>query len=125
MKQRFRSHCVTTMEEARELCPIKGKALDNWAKAQGFEAKPGQVLVLPDGEGAIVAVLVGCEADSAGLADPGFALVRLPGNCRRAPTGSKRPSPTRTHGADGVLARHLQLHDLQTGQTRRGASCHL
>jgi leucyl aminopeptidase len=71
--------CVTSMDEARGALGGKGAALDNWAKAQGFEAKPGQVLVLPDGDGAIVAVLVGCKADSDGLADPGFALGALAG----------------------------------------------
>jgi leucyl aminopeptidase len=71
--------CITSMDEARGALGGKGAALDNWAKAQGFEAKPGQVLVLPDGDGAILAVLVGCKADSDGLADPGFALGALAG----------------------------------------------
>lgn len=79
--------CVASMDKARGALEGKGAALDNWAKAQGFEAKPGQVLVLPDGDGAIVAVLVGCEADSAGLADPGFALGALAG---QLPAGTYR-----------------------------------
>lgn len=71
--------CVTSLDEARAAVPEHGTALDNWAKVQGFEGKAGQVLVLPNGEGAMLAVLVGANADEKGKPDPGFTLGVLPG----------------------------------------------
>ena len=80
-------HCVTTLEEAKIALPDHTKALDNWAKVQGFEAKPAQVLVLPDGEGAIVAALLGCAKGREGRPDPGFAMGVLP---EQLPAGTYR-----------------------------------
>jgi hypothetical protein len=53
-------YCVTSMDAARAALPDHHKALANWSKVQGFEAKAGQVLILPDGEGAIVAAAGMC-----------------------------------------------------------------
>ncbi|WP_332678952.1 leucyl aminopeptidase family protein [Brevundimonas sp.] len=36
-----------------------GEAIQGWADANGFKGKPGQMLIAPDGEGGIAAVLVG------------------------------------------------------------------
>ncbi len=47
-----------------------------FAAAQGFAARPGQHLVLPDAGGAIAAVLLGAEGESARRRDP-FAPGRL------------------------------------------------
>ncbi|MFK7793370.1 MAG: M17 family metallopeptidase [Devosiaceae bacterium] len=69
--------CVSSMEAAGAALPNHATALANWAKAQGFEAKPGQSLVLPNGEGAVLAVLVGCPLSEDGLADPGFGFGSL------------------------------------------------
>ena len=71
--------CVTSLDEAKAAVPDHGIALDNWAKVQGFEGKSGQVLVLPDGAGAMLAVLVGTSASGEGKPDPGFTLGALPG----------------------------------------------
>ncbi len=95
--------CVTSMDQAREVLAGKAAALNNWAKAQGFEAKPGQVLVLPNGDGEIVAVLVGCKRDDAGLADPGFALGALPS---QLPAGTYTLE-TRLANADMALTAFL------------------
>ncbi len=34
-------------------------AMQDWAEANGFKGKPGQMLVMPDGRGGIAAVLIG------------------------------------------------------------------
>ncbi len=69
-------HCVSGMEAAMACLPAHETALANWAKAQGFEAKPGQVLVLPNGDGEILAALVGSPTQG-DLPDPGFLLGSL------------------------------------------------
>ncbi|SEG42379.1 leucyl aminopeptidase [Bosea lathyri] len=48
----------------------------SFAQAQGFSARPGQHLVLPDGSGAVAAVLLGVETSDARRRDP-FAPGRL------------------------------------------------
>nr|WP_110814140.1 leucyl aminopeptidase family protein [Pseudoroseicyclus aestuarii] len=51
-------HLVTpdSLEEALSALPAPAEA---WARAQGFAAKPGEVLALPDAEGGLAAALVG------------------------------------------------------------------
>lgn len=72
-------YVVTSMDAALACVPDHASALTNWAKAQGFEAKAGQTLVLPNGEGAVLAAFVGAS-ETDGLADPGFALGGLTSN---------------------------------------------
>lgn len=69
---------VTSLEAAYAALPDHEAAIANWAKVHGFEAKPGQVLLLPDAHGAIIAVLVGTAVNEQGLAMPGFSLGGLP-----------------------------------------------
>lgn len=69
--------CVTSLDAAKSVLPDHETALVNWSKAQGFEAKAGQLLVLPNGDGAIVAALLGCETGRDDLPDPGFTLGAL------------------------------------------------
>jgi leucyl aminopeptidase len=57
---------------AERLAPEAGR----FASAQGFAARPGQHLVLPDASGALAAVLLGVEPASARRRDP-FAPGRL------------------------------------------------
>ncbi|MEM6712537.1 MAG: leucyl aminopeptidase family protein [Pseudomonadota bacterium] len=71
-------YVISSLEEASALLePDACEALGNWSKAQAFEAKPGQTLVLPNGQGAIVAAFVGASKTDEGLADPGFDFGRL------------------------------------------------
>jgi len=72
-------HCVTSLDAAESMVPDHREALANWSKAQGFEAKPGQLLVLPNGDGAIVAAFLGCETGDDGRPNPGFAMGALAG----------------------------------------------
>lgn len=72
-------HVVSDLDEALALLPDQGDAVTNWAKVQGFEGKAGQVLVQPDGTGAITAVFVGANKNEDGKPAPGFALGALPG----------------------------------------------
>lgn len=72
-------HVVTDLGDALTLLPDLTDTLTNWAKVQGFEGKAGQVLVLPDGAGAILAVLVGASKGEDGKPAPGFGFGALPG----------------------------------------------
>ncbi|GAB5509054.1 MAG: M17 family metallopeptidase [Hyphomicrobiales bacterium] len=72
-------HVITDLGDALTLLPDLTDTLTNWAKVQGFEGKAGQVLVLPDGNGAIVAVLVGASKGDDGRPAPGFGFGALPG----------------------------------------------
>lgn len=71
-------HVVTDLEEALALLPGQHEALTNWAKVQGFEGKAGQVLVQPDGTGAITAVFVGAAKGEKDRPAPGFGFGALP-----------------------------------------------
>jgi len=68
-------HCVTKADLPALLERI-GPEGRRFAEAQGFAAKPGQHVVLPDASGAIAAVLLGVEAVDARRRDP-FAPGRL------------------------------------------------
>lgn len=68
-------HCVTKPGLAALLAELP-PAGRRFAEAQGFAAKPGQHLVLPDASGAVAAVLLGVEAADARRRDP-FAPGRL------------------------------------------------
>jgi leucyl aminopeptidase len=78
-------HCVTRAgwPELRDSLPQPAGA---FAEAQGFEARPGQHLVLPDADGAVACVLLGVDAATARRRDP-FAPGRL---ATTLPTGDYR-----------------------------------
>lgn len=71
-------HVVTSLDEALSLAPDQTEALTNWAKVQGFEGNGGQLLVMPDGNGAMTAVFVGAAKGADGKPSPGFGLGALP-----------------------------------------------
>ncbi|MBV6659281.1 MAG: hypothetical protein KI785_16070, partial [Devosiaceae bacterium] len=59
---------------------VSGTLLGAWAATSGFEAKPGQLLVVPHPQtGDRAAVLVGSEMGDDGKAMPGMGLGALPG----------------------------------------------
>lgn len=95
--------CVTSMEAAKAALPGHENSLMNWSKAQGFEAKTGQILVLPDGDGAVVAAFLGCERGKDGLPNPGFAMGAL---ADQLPAGSYTLE-TRLENAETALTAFL------------------
>ncbi len=68
-------HCVTKAGLRALLADLAPESR-RFAEAQGFAAQPGQHLMLPDGTGAVVAVLLGVEGPEARRRDP-FAPGRL------------------------------------------------
>lgn len=72
-------HVVTSLDEAAPLAGDQADALSNWATVHGFEGKAGQVLVMPNGQGAITAVFVGADKGEDGKPNPGFGFGGLPG----------------------------------------------
>ncbi len=83
-------YCIDGLEDACAQLPKHTLAIQQWAKVQGFEGKPGQVLVLPNGDGAIIAVLVGVKRDNDEVFRPGFIFgglaVGLPAGTYRLET---------------------------------------
>lgn len=71
-------HVVTSMEGARSALAEHAMPMEAWAKVQGFEARPGQVLLVPDGRGQVAAALVACETSGDGLPRPSFVFGSLP-----------------------------------------------
>ena len=96
-------HVVTGADAALAAAGRHGDAYTNWAKVNGFEGKPGQVLLLPDGHGAILAAFVGAQAGDDGHLAPGFELGKLPGVL---PEGVYRLE-TRIDGLDTALTGFL------------------
>lgn len=93
-------HVITSLDEALILMPDQTEALTNWAKVQGFEGKAGQVLVQPDGNGAITVVFVGATKGEDGKPTPGFGFGLLP-----------------TTLPAGTYALHSELGDAETALT--------
>ncbi|MGI9356831.1 MAG: leucyl aminopeptidase family protein [Rhizobiaceae bacterium] len=128
-------HCVRK-DNVRGLAKAHGERVARWAKVNGFEAREGSILIVPDINGRAEMVLFGCDDDSrlthAGLArklpegrysfagdrdatlDPlfwamgGYDFTRYRKPKAKAPTLACRPNAESVRIAEGVyMARDL------------------